>query len=306
MILAAGLSPAWQQILEFESVHVGSVNRALTATWCASGKVLNVARALRKLEAPARTLCIAGGRTGEAIRSEFARDGIDAQWIDADTPTRICTTILDRATGETTELVENAAACDRAVFDEFARGYVAAVARCRFAVFTGSLPPNSPPGFMHRLVSAAHVPTLLDIRGPDLLDVLPLQPLVVKPNRFELGQTVGRELTDDPGLVAAMRELNGRGAQWVVISDGGRTLWATSREATYRLQPPRVQVVNPIGCGDCLTAGLVDGLQRGIDFVEALRWGVAVAAANAERLLPADFELHRVRELHGLVETDRA
>lgn len=306
MILAAGLSPAWQQILEFESVHVGSVNRALTATWCASGKVLNVARALHQLDAPAQMLCIAGGKSGEAIRSEFARDGIDAQWIDAGTPTRICTTILDRATGETTELVENAAACDVTVFDEFARAYAAAAAQADFAVVTGSLPPNAPAGFVHRLMSSAQVPTLLDIRGQELLDVLPLQPLVVKPNRHELGDTVGRDLTDDGELVAAMRELNGRGAQWVVISDGGRALWATSREATHRLQPPQVQVVNPIGCGDCLTAGLIDGLQRGIEFVEALRWSVAVAAANAERLLPADIELNRVRELHGLVVTDRA
>ena len=124
-------------------------------------------------------------------------------------------------------------------------------------------------------------------------------------DEHDLGEHVGEV---EPGnddvdgeLVAAMRELNGRGAQWVVISDGGRTLWATSREAAYRLQPPRVQVVNPIGCGDCLTAGLVDGLQRGIEFVEALRWGVAVAAANAEQLLPADFELARVTELHAQV-----
>src|SRR4051794_13104171 len=119
MILAAGLSPAWQQILEFEAVHVGSVNRAVRATWGASGKVLNVARALRKLDAPSQTLCIAGGMSGAAIRSEFTRDGIAAQWIDAGAPTRICTTILDQSTGETTELVENAAPCTAAALAEF-------------------------------------------------------------------------------------------------------------------------------------------------------------------------------------------
>lgn len=304
MILAAGLSPAWQQILEFDAVHVGRVNRAERATWCASGKVLNVARALHHLGAPAQTLCIAGGMSGDAIRSEFARDGIDAQWVDAGAATRICTTILNRTTGETTELVENAAACATRVFDEFARAYAGAAAQADFAVLTGSLPPNAPAGFVQRLMTSARVPTLLDIRGRELLDVLPLKPLAVKPNRHELAETVGQELTDDAALLGAMRQINGRGADWVVISDGGRALWATSREAAYRLQPPRVSVVNPIGCGDCLTAGLVDGLQRGLEFVDALQWGVAVAAANAERLLPADFEVGRVTESYASVAVD--
>ncbi|MBL8848324.1 MAG: hypothetical protein JNG89_01510, partial [Planctomycetaceae bacterium] len=123
-----------------------------------------------------------------------------------------------------------------------------------------------------------------------------------KPNRQELAETVGRELSDDASLLTAMREINERGAEWVVVSDGGRALWATSLSDTYGVQPPRVQVVNPIGCGDCLTAGLADGLQRGWDFLESLQQGVAVAAANAERLLPADFDPARVRELQSRVE----
>lgn len=305
MILAAGLSPAWQQILEFETLHVGRVNRAVQATWCASGKVLNVARALRQLEAPARTVCAVGGKSGEAIRAEFARHRIEAQWVEAGVPTRICTTILDCSCGETTELVENAAACEAAVFDEFARAYAAAASECAFAVITGSLPPNAPSGFVKRLLSDTRTPELLDIRGRELLDVLPLRPLVVKPNRHELAETVGRDLHDDSALLDAMREINRMGAKWVVISDGGRALWATSEKSTLRLQPPRVAVVNPIGCGDSLTAGLVDGLQRGLEFAEALRWGVAAAAANAERLLPADFEMDRVRELYAEVGVER-
>lgn len=306
MILAAGLSPAWQQILEFEAVHVGRVNRAARASWCASGKVLNVARALHQLGEPAQTLCIAGGMSGDAIRAEFARDGIAAHWIDAGAPTRICTTILDRTSGDTTELVENAAPCSAAAFEAFAQAYATAAAQSQFAIVTGSLPPNAPVGFLHRLLSTARVPTLLDIRGRDLLEVLPLQPLIVKPNRHELSETLGRELDSDPALLAAMREVNALGAAWVVISDGGRALWATSHEQAYRLVPPRVDVVNPIGCGDCLATGIVVGLHRGMAIADALRWGVAVAAANAERLLPADFKLNRVTELHARVDVHSA
>ncbi len=46
MIVVAGLSPAWQQILSFDELRWGEVNRARSAHWCASGKVLNVGIAL--------------------------------------------------------------------------------------------------------------------------------------------------------------------------------------------------------------------------------------------------------------------
>jgi hypothetical protein len=49
VILAAGLSPAWQQIVVLESLSVSEVNRARAVHWCASGKVLNVGLALHRL-----------------------------------------------------------------------------------------------------------------------------------------------------------------------------------------------------------------------------------------------------------------
>ena len=51
MILAAGLTPAWQQILSFRRFIPGEVNRAEQSIWCGSGKVLNVGCALHHLGA---------------------------------------------------------------------------------------------------------------------------------------------------------------------------------------------------------------------------------------------------------------
>lgn len=297
MILAAGMSPAWQQILEFDALHVGRVNRAVCATWCASGKVLNVGRALHLLGAPSRTLCAVGGTTGDSIRHEFHSAGIPASWIDAGAATRVCTTVLDRSTGETTELVENAAPCQNDAFDRFASAFADEARSADFIVVTGSFPQNAPAGFVRRLLSGSPKPALLDIRGAELLQVLDLQPFLIKPNRQELAETFGRTLSNDDDLLAAMLEMNQRGATWVVISDGGRVLWASSHDEAWRLEPPNVAVVNPIGCGDCLTAGIADAVARGLSFVDALRWGVAIAAANAEQLIPAQFDVARAKEL---------
>ena len=62
MILAAGLSPAWQQFLVFDSFRYGEVNRAREAHWCTAGKVCNAGNAAHHLGGPSLTLVPAGGQ----------------------------------------------------------------------------------------------------------------------------------------------------------------------------------------------------------------------------------------------------
>ena len=48
----------------------------------------------------------------------------------------------------------------------------------------------------------------------------------------------------------------------------------------WHAAPAPVDVINPIGSGDAMTAGIVAGLLRGEAPVDAFRRGMAVAAAN--------------------------
>ncbi len=106
MILSAGLTPAWQQILVFDTFRYGEVNRACEAHWCASGKVFNAGIAAHRLGGPSLTLSPVGGSLRGAIEEEMAGLKVPCRWVAAQAPTRVCTTILERATGAMTELVE--------------------------------------------------------------------------------------------------------------------------------------------------------------------------------------------------------
>lgn len=297
MILAAGLSPAWQQILVFDRFRVGDVNRAVETHACASGKVINVGMALFHLGSDSHTLTVIGGTTGQGIRDEFAANGIPATWIETDVPTRTCTTILDRSTGVTTELVENTSPIGNNVLQRFADEFRQHAAAGDVVVITGSSPPGTPPTLYRDLLRAAPARCILDIRGDELLAALETRPFVVKPNRDELAATVRRELWNDDDLLAAMRELNGQGAEWVIVTDGCRPVWMTSAEETIRVPPATVDAVNPIGCGDCLAAGIAWGIAQGRPAAEWLRLGIAAAAENAVQLLPARLDPQRVRTL---------
>ncbi len=301
MILAVGLSPAWQRILVFDRVEMGEVNRAREAHECASGKVLNVGLALSSLGAQATTLSIIGGPTGDRIRAEFAQRGVPARWIDDPSTTRTCTTLIEPASYGITELVENASLIDARSWEAFRAAFIEEAATADWVVLSGSLPPiagRPPTALVYReLMEQCRGRVILDARGTELLGGLEQKPFLVKPNREELAATVGRPISDEKSLIAAMRELNARGAEWVLVTDGPRAVWLASVMERWRFTPEHINFLNPIGCGDCLAAGLVAALAEGHSCPEAVSWGMAAAADNALQLLPA--RLDRARMLAG-------
>lgn len=287
MILAAGLTPVWQQVLEFDSCTVGEVNRARNVQWCASGKVINAGIALHYLGGPAKTISMIGGSTGESIRNEFEELEIPARWIETETPTRVCTTILDRKTDQTTELVENSGSISESELDAFCSAFAEEGEQAEIAVFSGSLPDKTPSKFFRDLLKQFQGKAVLDIRGPELLQALNEEPFLVKPNREELSRTLRTVLKTDQDLLFGMREANCRGAKWVVVSQGADAVWMSSEQEAYRFVIPKADVVNPIGCGDCLAAGIAWGISQEMEPVEAVRLGIAAAMDNLGKLLPA-------------------
>jgi 1-phosphofructokinase family hexose kinase len=326
VILAAGLSPAWQQIVVIDALALGEVNRAREVHWCASGKVLNVGRALHCLAGRgvgaarqdcklkiencksqndqtigARTLAMVGGLTGEAIRREFAEFDIAARWIETKSPTRVCTTLLVAETGATTELVENAQPVTASELALFQTTYHEEASTAEVVVLTGSLPAGTPAKLYRDLITATPGRVVLDVQGEPLLAALEARPFVVKPNRDELGNTLGRPLETDDELHAAMRELCQRGATWVVVSQGKERVWIASEREILSAKPPPVAVINPIGCGDCLAAGIAACLASGADVPDAVLTGMAAAADNAGQLLPARLDVQRVEAFRGRI-----
>ncbi len=302
MILAAGLTPAWQQILVFDHLVHGDVNRAREAHWCPSGKVLNVGVALRHLGAPAKTLSAGGGWSQAAMDADLTALDVPHRWIKTAHPSRVCTTVIDAGGHATTELVENSATFSAEELAAFQHAYLEEAQAAEVVVLSGSLPKGTPQTYYRDLVSRTPGRVLMDVRGPELLEALVAQPFLVKPNRAELARTMQSDLAQDTDLQAAMFDLNARGARWVVITDGPHAVWVSSAGQIWKCQPPLISVVNPIGSGDSLTAGLAMALDSGADVLAAVRYGIAAAAYNATQLLPCRLDPQRIAELLTQVE----
>lgn len=308
MILAAGLSPAWQQILVFDHFTAGEVNRAAESHWYGSGKSLNVAVAAASLGVAnggvsndcvtVRLLSPIGGPARESIEDEFEERDISARWIGTKAPLRVCTTILDRGTGVTTELVANAPPMLEAELAEFAHEYAVHAAKASVVVMSGSLSAGAPLTFYRDLLVHTACHAILDARGPELLAALETKPLLVKPNREELAKTLQRDLPDEMSLLYAMHELRERGAKWVVVTDGTLPVWVSGPEGNFRLScPPVEKVVNPIGSGDCFAAGMAVAISQDRDILSAIRYGLGAAADNVGQMLAGRIDPTRVAKL---------
>ncbi|HOX31352.1 MAG TPA: PfkB family carbohydrate kinase [Spirochaetales bacterium] len=294
--LVVCLNPVIQKTLAYAGILKGEVNRSAEHRVDASGKGVNVARVLTQSGRRAIHLTQAGGPTREWFLSLCAADGLELRWVESGSEIRFCYTIVDRADGTATELVEEAQpvapGTGALVLAEFDR----ALPECGAVVISGT----KAPGFeehvlpeMARRAKAAGKLLVLDIKGADLRACLPFGPDLVKPNLAELLATWPLADPARAGLpelrahVAALAaRLQGEGGSRLVVTRGPEPAWYWDGGA-LREEPARACApLNPTGSGDAFTAGLAAVLSAGGSMAEAVAEGMRLGARNAELLKP--------------------
>jgi tagatose 6-phosphate kinase len=300
VILCIGTTPARQRVMVFRKLTLDAVNRAVTTLDGTAGKSVNVAKVLRALGERPVAAGFLGGDRGEQLQADLEARGIELDFVKVAARTRQCTTLLDTSAGTQTELVEESQPVAAADYEELMRVIRRRVQGCRAVVMSGTITPGGPPDLYFHGTQIAHEAgaiAVVDAQGPALLETLRAKPELVKPNRSELAATLGRELKDEAAVLATIRELCQCGAQRVVVTAGKDPGLAFDGQHWWRVHPPRIDAVNPIGSGDAFTAGLVVSLLRGEDLGEACRWASAAGAANALTLLAGEVRREDVEQL---------
>lgn len=299
-ILCLAISPAVQRTLFMDVLRPGEVNRARRTRISAAGKGVNVAAVLARLGAPARLVGLRGGPEGEWIAREMASLGVDARWIETQAPTRHCHTVVEGGGTRITELVEEAATPPASEWRAFDQAVAAALPGCAWLAISGALPPGVPVARLAELgeqARAAGAKLFIDSQGAPLRAALEAKPALVKLNVEELSATTDRSAEAEAARWAAMQELRRGGAGAVLVTDGARDAFLLADTGRWRLTPPRVDVVNPIGSGDSVSAGLLMELERGASLPDAAAFGLACGSANALTEVPALLDPATAREL---------
>lgn len=308
MILCLGTTPAVQRVMRFRQVVTNAVNRAAVTLEGAAGKSINVAKVLAALGEPSIAVGFLGGDRGDRLREHVRSLPITLDFVEVNARTRECVTVLDESAGTVTELVEESLPVPPEAYNHLAATVERRLPGCQALVMSGSLTPGGPVDFYlqtSRLGRRAGALCVVDAHGPSLNAALAHRPDVVKPNRTELAAMIGTELPDEAAVRRAMDQLVERGARRVIVTAGERPTLASDGHSHWRITPPSVRALNPIGSGDAFTAALVWRLVRGDDLGEACRWGSAAGAANALTLMAGEVHRTEVERLAGAVGLER-
>ncbi len=270
-------------------VAPGRATRCPPLTVSAEGKGVNVARVLAD-HGHAVTVCaFAGGPSGWWFGQLLATRGLDLRLVDTAARLR-CGFLAGSGAGAPTELLENGSS----VTPDEVRNLLAAVtetlAEVDLAVIAGSIPDaSSCADLLHDiagLCARANVPCWIDSYGPAMDRVLvgghPLA--LVKPNRDELASS---------DAWSAAQEIHCTDGDGPVMVDGARGRW--------RVIPPRIAQVNPVGSGDSYLAGLAHARLTDRPFPDQLRYAAAAGAANAAVLPAAEVDPTVATELASRV-----
>ena len=305
MILVVGHNPDWKKIYRISKMEVGRVNRLEAAEFFPAGKGANTARVLQGLGEAVLLLSYFGGSNGERFRRAIAAEGIPHRYVQTRGETRTCTTILE-AKQLTTELIEPAAPLEPAEAERFDRLVGRSLAKARLLIIAGTSLPGSPEdcyrGYIERAKKRG-IPTILDSYRSHGRAALDASPEVLKINLFELESLTGQSLAEAGKRKAAIARVRDTyGLRWIIVTRGAEGVEGFDGRETLHAVAPKIQVRNPIGSGDAVTAGVACALLRGQSLAEALRLGTALGTANCLNLYPGRIEPSEYREILDRVE----
>lgn len=247
------------------------------------GGGINVARVLHRLGADALALYLAGGAMGQQLRRLIAEERIASHSLPIREETRESFAVVDASTGLEYRFVLPGPSVQASEW-EACLAWLRSLRRSpRYVVLSGTLPPGVPQDAYARLAEVARAKgcqVVLDTSGPELRAALAQGVWIVKPSLRELCELTGRALSDEDQWLDAARALVRSGqAQWVALTLGERGALLVGADVAWRADGIAVEVAGATGAGDSFLAGMVWALSQGMDFVEALRHGVAAGTA---------------------------
>jgi tagatose 6-phosphate kinase len=288
MILCITLNPCLDKTLTVPSWRPGDSVRGTEVREVVGGKGNNVARALVRLgQAPVRPVTFLGGSVGARCAELLGvNDGLDPLVSPSEAPTRVILTVRTAGTPEQTAFFDPDPAIRAAeAADLFHRVEGALLAEpVRALTLSGSSPSSATHATFSDLIALARarrVPVFLDTYGSALDAIWGFWPDVMQLNRREAAAHLGIDHPTDIQIEGLLDRWTRHGVALAVVTDGPGPVLVRFRGRRYRAIPPRIEAVNPIGSGDCLLAGLVDGWLNGLDAEALLRRGLASAVANA-------------------------
>jgi 6-phosphofructokinase 2 len=280
VIYTVTLNPALDRTLYVESLVPGRSTRIRREERYAGGKGIDVSRTLLEMGSDNVALGLIGGFDGKELEGRLLIAGVACRFTSIANDTRTNIIIQDESSGTETALLARGPEVQPSELMDFL-SVLEKLPDMSFLVISGSLPPGLTPEVYCRMITIGNergARVVLDTAGEALRQGIRARPAVIKPNRLELAELAGKELTD----VRAIAEYCTGLLNWVetvLASLGADGIVMVTRGQILHARPPKVAAKSTVGAGDCAVAGFVHSLAAGEPVAEALRRAVAAGTA---------------------------
>ena len=290
-----------------KTIKNGTVMRVPSCHTSAGGKGMNVARAAALCGAKVQATGLVGGFNGQQLEALLDLDKIPHQFGYVNGETRCCINILDPGYGST-EYLEPGCEVSKEEEQKFLEMFPEIIKDSDVVTISGSLPRGIGKdvyGKMITKVKEMGKQVILDTSGEALKYGIEAGPTLVKPNHEEMEQFFGVKISTIEDVIFYAGKLRAMGIDYVVISLGKNGALMICDDGVYHGMPPKVSVVNTVGCGDSMVGAFAVAMERHDTPEQALKYAVAVATANAMSPNTGDFDPEVCKEILTQVTVEK-
>lgn len=286
MILSITMNPSIDIVYHLPQFQIDDINRVQQVNKTAGGKGLNVARGIHLAGFPVLATGIIGGTTGTFIRNQLTGNGIKHNFYQTRHESRNCIAILHQ--DKQTEILEPGPEFSKEELDGCLDHIKALIKQAQIITISGSVSPGTPLDYYCDIIQAAHQQNkkvLLDCSGKILRHTLAakVRPFLIKPNQSELEELIGSQIRNWNEEAAKKITANPFLADifCIVISLGKEGAFVKYDKQFYKVEVPKINVVNSVGSGDVTLGGLAIGLSTQGTIEAILKRAMTMGMLNA-------------------------
>ncbi len=301
MIYTVTFNPSLDYIVTVPDFMTGMVNRTSHEIIFPGGKGINVSMVLTNLGCENTALGFMAGFTGDEIVRLLEKKGISTDFIRIEEGNSRINVKL-RAQRETEINGQGPQISTRDIHSLYEKLDQLEVGDT--LVLAGSIPDTMPESMYMDIMDhlkKKNLNIVVDATKDLLMNVLPYQPFLIKPNNHELGEIFGTVLTEKDAVIHYARKLQEQGARNVLVSMAGEGAVLVAEDGKeYRSGAPKGRLINSVGAGDSMVAGFLYGYMQKQDYADAFRYGVCTGSASA-----FSEELATKKEIDDLMEKNK-
>ena len=281
MILTVCPNPSIDCTIELDALNVGMLNRIDNKVETYSGKAMNVAIGVARLNGE----CFATGFMFENHKRMFEhnldKEGVKYKFATCEGNARVNYKIIDKKS-MLTEINDKGENVSIDKQKELLSIITEQSINSNVVVISGSLPKGVESSFYGEMVKAVDkkVRIIVDAEKENMLSAIGGRELfMAKPNLKELEAFSDTTITDKKDVVNACRKYIDKGVRYVLVSLGAGGAVLTDGSNSYYCKSANVAVNSTVGAGDSMISATCVGIVEGLPDTELLKMAVAAGTA---------------------------